>query len=43
MSIQEAVMILTVHKEFFGDEVHDALEMAIDALEFMERREDDLK
>ena len=43
MSRTEAIQVLLVHREFFGEEVYDAITMAIDALETLERMEDDLK
>lgn len=43
MTNEEAIEILRIHKEFFGEEIETALNMAIDALEKEMMEEDDLK
>ena len=43
MTVTDAVQVLLVHREFFGEEVYEALTMAIEALETLDRMEDDLK
>lgn len=43
MTRQEAIEILRIHKEFFGEEIETALNMAIESLEQAERMEDDVK